>query len=321
MATSAPQDKLSADVAQASWTETLRSFFGLLVLLVIIAAAEPLLFGAGFYSQLDFHPFWIVVLLAALQHGFALGVATVVAATLLLGVPDRIVGEDVTAYLARASVLPLRWLIVALLIGLMRQAQIREAARLVSENARLTQANERLAMEVERMDDMVIGLERQAVASSSPAPTPAQATPLALLRDGMPAVAALAGATGGELVASFETAADALLDGPAVLLLDDAEGEPLLMGNADPFASSADLTGVMGSLEPGVQTVNHTELGWLAACRVAPSVEPDHVIAVVASAKDEAGARDALASVEVLAEAALVAYDRLCRDVARESDR
>ncbi|MBB1491245.1 hypothetical protein H5395_06805 [Paracoccus sp. MC1854] len=130
----------------------LRGFLGSAVLLLIIRAAEPLFFGEDYFSTLTYHPFWIVVLLAAVQHGLFVGVATVGLATLMMGWPPRSVGVDITAYYADMAATPTQWLIVAVIIGLYRQGQIRRDQRVRRGNARLIEMNDALAKEIYRLD-------------------------------------------------------------------------------------------------------------------------------------------------------------------------
>lgn len=300
------------------WAEILRGFVGIVLLLGLIALAEPILFEPGFYRTLDFHPFWIVVLLAALQHGLVLGVATVVLATLLLGAPDRIVGEDATVYLARASVLPLRWLIVALLVGLVRQAQIREAEKLQTENTRLEHVNNSLAREIDRMDDMVMVLERRAVAWDSTAPVSDTSGPT---DQAAPQIAALAAAPSHELPAAFDAAKSVLTDLPTVLVIDEGDGMPLVMGDSEVFPDGSDIEVLLDDPARAVcETLSDTEYGWVAMCHRIPEAEPEHGITVLAFAPEESLADAAHEAVTALADAACVSYDRLCRQIADGAD-
>lgn len=145
----------------------IRAMVESLVLLLLFDAAEALLFGDGYYTSLAQHPFWIVVLLAALQHGLFVGVATAGMAGLIMDWPARPSGVDITAYHLDLALLPLQWLVVALTLGLFRQVQIRAQLRLEAENAALREMNEALGAEVARMDEVVESLQLAAATRPS----------------------------------------------------------------------------------------------------------------------------------------------------------
>jgi hypothetical protein len=82
------------------------------------------------------HPFWIVVLLAAVQYGTAEGLlaALFASAVLLIGnVPEQ--GSDIThsEWLFQLAVNPVLWIVAGWLIGETRQRHVRERAALVRE--------------------------------------------------------------------------------------------------------------------------------------------------------------------------------------------
>ena len=96
----------------------LRGLVGSAVLLLAIKASESLFFGAGYFSSLTYHPFWIVILLAAVQHGLFVGLSIVGLATMMMDWPSRAVGTDITEYYVDIATQPVQWLVVALVIGL-----------------------------------------------------------------------------------------------------------------------------------------------------------------------------------------------------------
>lgn len=140
----------------------LRGLIGAVALLLVVRTAEPLFFGDSFYTTLAIHPFWIVVILAAVQGGFFVGVATAAAAAMLMDWPPRPIGVDITAHYVGLAIIPVQWLLAAIVIGTFRQGQIRREAWLAAENFRLRQMSEDLAKEVERMDGEVAALELHA---------------------------------------------------------------------------------------------------------------------------------------------------------------
>jgi hypothetical protein len=140
----------------------LRGLFGAVALLLVARAAEPLFFGDGFYATLSIHPFWILVILAAVQGGFFVGVASAAAAAMLMDWPPRPAGVDITAHYVELAILPVQWLLAAIVIGAFRQGQIRSEARLAADNVRLRRMGDDLAAELQRMDDEIALLELHA---------------------------------------------------------------------------------------------------------------------------------------------------------------
>ena len=147
-----------------------RGLLGSVVLLLIIAGAELLFLEPGYFNSLALHPFWIVIVIAAMQNGVAVGAITSVIATLLVGLPERLIDESATVYAARAAVLPLQWFVVALIVGFYRQKEIEETDELRAEVVRLEKISSSLAEEVERMDSMVAALESKAASGVAPEP-------------------------------------------------------------------------------------------------------------------------------------------------------
>lgn len=222
----------------------LRGFLGSAVLLLVIRAAEPLFFGEEYFSTLTYHPFWIVVLLAAVQHGLFVGVATVGIATLMMDWPPRPVDVDITAYYADMAAMPTQWLIVAVLIGLYRQAQIRRDQRVRRGNARLIEMNDALAKEIYRLDAALARAELAAATRPESADGTGSASPGraldALLRLSDPA------ANRDE---AFIAAARACSDAEIALLERGPTGEMVLAAATHPGleasapASAQDLAG------------------------------------------------------------------------------
>ncbi len=223
----------------------LRSLVGVVLLLGAIAAAEPLMFGLGYFHTLTLHPFWIVVLLAASQHGLAVGLAAVAAATVLLGMPVRPLGMDATVHFAQAAVLPLQWLTVALILGMYRQRQLQATEALWQANTRLTQMNDTLAQEVDRMDAMLTVVERSAAArpAERPAPVPEAVQEAAVVPIVPPAaetafdahrlLAAVASASTADFPAALTRAAHAVMDRPTLLVLQIPGEDALFIGATD----------------------------------------------------------------------------------------
>lgn len=68
---------------------------------------EPVLFGRGFYAGLTVRPFWVVVIIASLQGGLLIGVATAALAGALMDWPVRPLDVDVTRHYATLAIAPI----------------------------------------------------------------------------------------------------------------------------------------------------------------------------------------------------------------------
>jgi hypothetical protein len=223
-----PRQNRGAERAKGDTGPFLGAIVESFVLLLLLEAAEILFFGDRYFASLAQHPFWIVVLLAALQHGLFAGVATAGLAALMMDWPPRPVDVDITAHYLEVAILPLQWLAAALCIGLFRQTQIRDQRRLQAEKASLEEINEALAAEVSRLDDEVEGFELEAVTRQG-----GGASVAGLLAG----LGALHDASQEELIARFNDAAALCSRMPTRLLLRvgdqgfvDSSGLPPLAG-------------------------------------------------------------------------------------------
>lgn len=140
----------------------IRSVFGSFVLLAVIRLAEPVLFQPGYYAELSVHPFWIVVVLAAMQEGLFAGVTAAGMASLLMQWPTRPLDMDITAHYANVAIVPIQWILSAVLLGTYRQLQIVAEDRVIRENSDLREANDHMAEEIGRLDAALSRLELRA---------------------------------------------------------------------------------------------------------------------------------------------------------------
>lgn len=256
----------------------LRGFVGSAVLLAAINAAEPLFFGEGYFASLTYHPFWIVILLAAVQHGLFVGLGVVGLATMMMDWPSRPVGMDITEHYVDIAIAPAQWLIAALLIGLYRQQQLREQRAVARENDRLRDINRTLAGEIHRLDAFVARAELAAATQSLPPVADATGDPLAALDR-------LAGADAEGRAQAFVDAARACLPASVAWLTLDEAGQmtPAAMtddGASLPGISTADLPlPVVGQVLPLARTHGESSDAKPALCRVvAPEGDPRGVL-------------------------------------------
>lgn len=141
----------------------LRGLFGSLAMLVLLKGLELFFFGPGYFASLTLHPFWIVVILAAVLEGPFVGVLTVALATWLLDRPPRPIGVDIIAHFIDTAILPLQWLMAALCLGFYRALELRRLTESERSNRELREVNETLAAEIERLDRAVHAMEVAAV--------------------------------------------------------------------------------------------------------------------------------------------------------------
>ncbi|AWK89179.1 GAF domain-containing protein [Azospirillum thermophilum] len=101
-----------------------------LVLFFAVALGLDLTVGDGLrFDGVQPHPFWIPVLLLAIQYGTGEGVlaALVASVALRLGnMPEQPISQDLYQYLFALSREPILWLVSAVLFGELRMRQIRE---------------------------------------------------------------------------------------------------------------------------------------------------------------------------------------------------
>lgn len=141
-------DHQASPPSRTDFREFLRAMIGNVILLLLLVGAERLFFDRGFYATLIQHPFWIVVLIAAVHDGLFVGVLIAVASTVLMDWPMRPAEVDITAHYIQVAILPLQWLLAALCIGLFRQAELRKAMLASAEMLRLQRVNEVLAADI-----------------------------------------------------------------------------------------------------------------------------------------------------------------------------
>lgn len=265
---------LSPAAPRPGTSQFLRGFIGSAILLVAINAAEPLFFGEGYFASLTYHPFWIVILLAAVQHGLFVGLSVVGLATMMMDWPSRPVGMDITEHYVDIAIAPAQWLIAALLIGLYRQQQLREQRAIVRENDRLRDINRTLAAEIHRLDAFVARAELAAATQSLP--PAADGTD-----DRLAALDRLAGADADGRAPAFVAAARACLPGSVAWLRLDGAGNLIPAAMTDngatlPGISTADLPlPVAGQILPLAPAQAEAPGSNPALCRaVAPEGEP-----------------------------------------------
>ena len=289
----------------------LRATFESGLLLLVLKFMEPVLFGAGSYAQMDFHPYWIVILLAAMHYGLFGGVAAAGLASLLMEWPPRPLGVDIAEHYTEMAMQPLNWLIVALCVGSYRSLQIHEMRRVKKRLASVLEVNESLAAEVHRVDAALAQAELAFVTEQDDVVerTPVFGSLLELLHSS---------ASAEDLGAAFASAAASATPLPAGLLLPDRSGRIAELTGGQGIS---DLSRTIASNEsllrraveaPRSLVIRRSEVGlgdrgYLAVARVhaTEASQKGGAVFIVADTEDEAQAAGDVA--EMLAIATSVA--------------
>ncbi|SMH35911.1 GAF domain-containing protein [Azospirillum agricola] len=120
-------------------------------------------FGSGLrFEGVQPHPFWIPVLLLAIQYGTNEGVlaALVAAAALRLGnLPEQTFAQDLYQHLFTLTREPILWLVAGVLIGELRMRQIREREELRAELALARREAEAITRSHRALKSVKEGLE------------------------------------------------------------------------------------------------------------------------------------------------------------------
>jgi hypothetical protein len=329
-ATGVFEEAAARGAGKRRWSGTEAFFRPLLesgLLLLCIRLAEPLLFGRDFYSSLDFHPFWIVVLLAGLQYGIYGGVTAAGLASLLLNHPPRPFGVDITDYYIELAALPLYWLVVALLVGGYRHVEIRRIRRLENELSVAQGMNDELAGEIKLMDNALAHAEltlatREVSDDERPHPTAVFNSLLELLH---------APASRKGLLEAFGRAAATATALPAVLLLlDDAgrlsTGSDNMLPDLFPLPPDRELA-LLGALaaEQRAVVMPRSEIaemqdGYVVAVGIRIGHSLDLAGAVLLFAEDQMAATAAISTAEILGIAASASLHSAENDDGSASD-
>ena len=279
------------------------------VLLLALRLAEEFIFGERYFSTLSIHPFWIVVLLAAMQNGLFAGIAAAGLACMFLNWPSRPIGVDIIDHYIAIALQPLTWMISAMVVGMYRSIQLRRETEMRQRLAELTDETEVLCDEIARMDDAVAEAELHRITRIGPdgAIPPSVVAALGDLLD-VPM-------TLTELAARMDRMATHLTPHPAILLIADQCGAFAALSPATPHARlvlplAADhpvAEALRGTAEPQVLPADlliPDVLGQVAAAGVylAGGHDPDGMVLILAA--DAAGARAALPAAQLMARAA-----------------
>jgi polysaccharide biosynthesis protein PelD len=114
------------------------------------------------FESVQPHPFWIPVLLLAIQYGTNEGVlAALVAAAALRGgnLPEQMISQDLYQYLYAMTREPILWLVAGVLVGELRMRQIREREDLRSSLAMARKESEAITRSYRALKSVKENLE------------------------------------------------------------------------------------------------------------------------------------------------------------------
>lgn len=126
-----------------------------------VMVGYDLIFGAG--NRLwgvEPHPFWVIILLMAVQYGTSEGVVAAAVASLILlvgNMPEREVTQDAWEYGVQLLRQPLMWLLTAVVLGELRNRHVRERDYLRKE---LREARQRETIIAESYDKVRVLKEK-----------------------------------------------------------------------------------------------------------------------------------------------------------------
>lgn len=120
----------------------------------VALAIDQIFFDGHRFVSARHHPFWIPVLLLAVQYGTSAGLLAAAASIVALlagNLPAQAISQDRFAWLFQVVQLPLLWCVAAVALGELRMRQIRERAALTLRLAEAARREEVLAGGYERL--------------------------------------------------------------------------------------------------------------------------------------------------------------------------
>lgn len=107
-----------------------------ILMLTLFVIVDAIFFDGNRFWDVNPHPFWLVVILIAAQHGTAEGIFAAAMATLFLlvgNMPAQPEGVDHYDWLYEVAINPILWFVVGWGVGELRQRHIRERNRILKE--------------------------------------------------------------------------------------------------------------------------------------------------------------------------------------------
>lgn len=108
----------------------------MLIAYAVLMLVNIFFMGTDFYMDIAPHPFWFVVVVIAAQYGTKEGLLAAIIACLIYFLapwPEQQFGEDRFAYIFERILLPILWLVMAVIVGEIRARHRRERTMLEDE--------------------------------------------------------------------------------------------------------------------------------------------------------------------------------------------
>lgn len=152
---SPPAPRRVLGVRAIAWLEIVLFF-------AVVLSVDFLLLDGDRFWDVRPHPFWLIVILLAVQYGANASLVAALAATLALTVgnlPPPELGADVFEYWAGVGLRPALWVGVGQILGQMRDRELAERARLQTRIATLEHQNHLIAQGFEELKRTKSALE------------------------------------------------------------------------------------------------------------------------------------------------------------------
>lgn len=197
-----------------SWVPARSSVFELVVFFALVCGVQYFVTGSLESFRVSPHPFWIPVVLVAVQYGTSEGILAALMATAIsfvLGIPEQAPTEDFHVYLIRLAGQPAMWLFTATLLGSFRDRQKSRMNALTAELAEAVDQRDSISGHCRRLRARNRSLQRQ-IAKGRAWSIPAAYTTIQQLRS----------ASGGRIWSALPRCMDMLVDAGkySVFLLD-----------------------------------------------------------------------------------------------------
>ncbi len=141
---------------RSAWFPRSAALVEAFVLLAVLLAVDQFLLGGNRFAGISPHPFWLVILLPAIQYGTreALVAALMCSVALLAkNVPGQDISQDLYDYVFSLLKLPLLWFAAAVLLGEIRMRHVNERNHDREQLAEIGERASTLASAYERLDE------------------------------------------------------------------------------------------------------------------------------------------------------------------------
>jgi len=136
----------------------------LLLIFAVLLIIDYAFYDGSIYLGINPHPFWIPVLIFAIQYGTNEALLAALLSSLLYfasGLPAQLFTQDTYSYLLSVGMDPILWFVSAVILGELRSRQIVEKNELKSAFQKLQRENELISKTYEKLKLVKIDLDTQ----------------------------------------------------------------------------------------------------------------------------------------------------------------